>query len=45
MIMLKKEIKEMFANPQSVIIKKSGMMKVYNLKRMILYLLFDLEYR
>ena len=44
-IMLKKEIKEVFANPQSVILKKSGMVKVFNLKRMILCSLFDLKYR
>jgi hypothetical protein len=40
--MFNKEAKEMFANPQSVILKKSGMMKVLKLKRLIFYLLFDL---
>jgi hypothetical protein len=44
-IMLKKEAKKIFANPQSVILMKSGMMKVFKLKRMLLCLLFDLEYR
>jgi len=44
-IMLKKEIKEVFANPQSVILKKSGMINIFNLKRMILCSLFDLKYR
>ena len=44
-IMLKKEIKEVFANPQSVILKKSSMINIFNLKRMILCSLFDLKYR
>jgi len=44
-IMLKKGANDMFANPQSVILKKSGMVKVFNLKRMILCSLFDLKYR
>ena len=44
-IMLKKEAKEMFANPQSGILKNSGMMKVFNLKRMVLCLIFDIEYK
>jgi hypothetical protein len=43
--MLKKEAKEMFANPQSGILKNSGMMKVFNLKRMVLCLIFDIEYK
>ena len=43
--MLKKEIKEVFANPQSVILKKSSMINIFNLKRMILCSLFDLKYR
>ena len=40
-----KVAKKMFANRQSVILKQSGMMKVFKLRRMILCLLFDLEYR
>jgi catabolite regulation protein CreA len=44
-IMLKKEAKEMFANSQSMILKKSGMVKIFKLKRLILCSLFDLEYR
>jgi hypothetical protein len=44
-IMLKKEAKKMFANSQSMILKKSGMVKIFKLKRFILCLLFDLEYR
>jgi catabolite regulation protein CreA len=43
-IMLEKEAKEMFANPQSVILKKISMMNVYKLKRFILCSLFVLEY-
>jgi hypothetical protein len=43
--MLKKETKEMFANPQSVILKKSGKVKVFKHMRMILCPLFILEYR
>jgi len=44
-IMLKKAAKKMFANSQSVILKKSGIMEVFKLKSMLLCLLFDLEYR
>jgi catabolite regulation protein CreA len=44
-IMLNKEAKEIFSNPQSVILKKSGMMKIFKLKRMILCSLFHLEYK
>jgi hypothetical protein len=44
-IILKKEAKKMFANPQSMILKKSGMVKIFKLKRFILCSLFDLEYR
>jgi len=43
--MLKKAAKKMFANSQSVILKKSGIMEVFKLKSMLLCLLFDLEYR
>jgi hypothetical protein len=43
-ILLQKVAKESFANPQSVILKKSGMMNVYKLKRFILCSLFVLEY-
>jgi len=38
-IMLKKEAKKIFANPQSVILMKSGMMKVFKLKRMFFFVL------
>jgi hypothetical protein len=44
-IMLKKEAQEIFANPQSTILKKSGMVKIFKLKRFILCSLFDFEYR
>jgi hypothetical protein len=43
--MLKKEAKEMLAYPQNMILKKSGMVKIFKLKRFILFSLFDLEYR
>jgi hypothetical protein len=43
--MLKKEMKEMLANPQSTIPKKNGMVKIFKLKMFILHLLFYLEYR
>jgi hypothetical protein len=35
-LMLKKVAKEMHANPQSMISKKSGMVKIFKLKRFIL---------
>jgi hypothetical protein len=44
-ILLQKVAKESFANPQSVILKKSGMVKIFKLKRFILRSLFDLQYR
>jgi hypothetical protein len=42
-IMLKKEAMEIFANPQSMILKKSSMVKIFKLKSFILYSLLILS--